>query len=72
MGIKYSHDLHLIILFIQAFVSAHDWRQAFCMAARLEYSSNRISELAVKLASKSDGYLAGFLTGKYFIRPNCL
>ncbi|CAL1531752.1 unnamed protein product [Lymnaea stagnalis] len=39
-------------LALEAFRSARNWRQVFCMAARLDYSCNRISELAVKVAGE--------------------
>ncbi|XP_005092172.1 elongator complex protein 1 [Aplysia californica] len=42
-------------LALEAFIASHEWRQVFCMAAKLEYSANRLSELAVKVA----GHLKG-------------
>lgn len=35
---------------LNCFRSAHDWRQVFCMAARLSYGENQIVELAHKIA----------------------
>ncbi|BFZ01620.1 hypothetical protein BsWGS_04659 [Bradybaena similaris] len=35
---------------LESFKSASDWRQVFCMATKLEYSGNKLSELAIKVA----------------------
>ena len=38
---------------LEAFEADHDWQQTFCMASRLEYSSNRTTELARRMAGNA-------------------